>query len=63
MLGKYQKNKILIRKSKNPITLSNQKVNADKQLNSENNINMKKYILKLRNKIKYNLLTFFNSKK
>ena len=63
MLGKYQKNKNLIRKSKIPRTLNNQKVNDDKQLNSENDINMKKYILKLRNKIKHSLLTSFNSKK
>ena len=63
MLGKYQKNKNLIRNSKIPRTLNNQKVNDDKQLNSENDINMKKYILKLRNKIKHSLLTSFNSKK
>jgi hypothetical protein len=63
MLGKYQKNKILIQNSKNQKNLSCQKATPDKLVNCDNNKIMKKYILKLRNKMKYTLLTFFNSKK
>lgn len=63
MLGKYQKNKFIIQNSKNQRNLSSQKAIPDKLVNCENNKIMKKYILKLRNKMKYTLLTFFNSKK
>lgn len=62
MLGKNQKNKNVFQKSKNQRNLSNQKATTDKLSNYENNKTMKKYIMKLRNKMKYTLLTFFNSK-
>jgi hypothetical protein len=63
MLGKHQKKKKVVQKSKIPRILSEQKLTVRKKLNSENNKLLKKYILKLRNKMKYTLLTFFNSKK
>jgi len=63
MMGKYQKYKILTPKNKIQKNIYNQSRNSDKQLTCENNKIIKKLILKLRNKFKYTLLTFFNSKK
>ena len=63
MMGKYQKYKILTPKNKIQKNIYNQSRNTDKQLTNENKKIIKKLILKLRNKFKYTLLTFFNFKK
>jgi hypothetical protein len=63
MMDKYQKDKIYIPKNKIKIYSINQMKSSDNKLINEKNKIFKKFILKLRNKIKYTLLTFFNSKK
>ena len=63
MMGKYQKEKNLFIKNKINRNAYNPVKSYDIQTIYENNRKFKKLILKLRNKLKYNLLTFFNSKK
>ena len=63
MMGKYQKEKILFIKNKIRRNAYNPVKSYDNQTIYENNRKFKKLILKLRNKLKNSLLTFFNSKK
>lgn len=62
-MGKYKKDKNICSKNKIKTSTNNQMKHADNQLIYESNRIFKKFILKLRNKIKYSLLTCFNSKK
>jgi hypothetical protein len=62
MMGRYQSDNIQYfrNKSKNSF---NQIRYSDDKLNPEDTKVLKKLILKLRKKLKYSLLSFFNSKK
>ena len=62
-MGKYKKDKNICSKNKIKTSTNNQMKHTDNQLIYESNRIFKKFILKLRNKIKYSLLTCFNSKK
>ena len=63
MMGEYRRNKFAFPKNKIQRSAYNQVRNADTQMDCDKNKIIKKFILKLRNKMKYNLLNFFNSKK
>ena len=63
MMDRYKKDKILLHKNKIKRLAHSQNITTDSQSMQENNKKLKKILLKLRNKFKYNLLTFFNSKK
>ena len=63
MMGKYVKDKIQYPKNKIKINSYNPAKFYDFKTIYENNKKFKKIILNLRNKLKYSLLTFFNSKK
>lgn len=63
MMGEYRRNILAFPKNKITRSAYNQVRNADAQIDCDKNKIIKKFILKLRNKMKYNLLTFFNSKK
>ena len=63
MMGKYKKDNYIYAKCKIKTSTNNQMKYTDNQLIYESNRIFKKYILKLRTKIKYSLLTCFNSKK
>ena len=62
-MGEYRRNKFAFPKNKIQRSVYNQVRNADTQMDCDKNKIIKKFIFKLRNKMKYNLLTFFNSKK
>lgn len=62
-MDKYHKSKFWRPGNKIKINPNLQKKGLDDQLNNEKKILFQKLILNLRNKIKYTILTFFNSKK
>lgn len=61
-MGRYQSDNIQYLRNKNKNSF-NQIRYSDDNLNPEDTKVLKKLILKLRKKLKYALLTFFNSKK
>ena len=63
MMGKYKKNKNLLPKNKPKKQALSQNISHDSQFMLDYDRKLKKIVLKLRNKFKYTLLTFFNSKK
>ena len=63
MMDKYQKEKIIFSKHKIKRNAYNPVKSYEIQTIYENKRKFRKLILKLRNKLKYTLLTFFNSKK
>lgn len=62
-MGKFKKDKNNCTKNKIKTSTNNQMRRIDNPLIYESNRIFKKFILKLRTKIKYSLLTCFNSKK
>jgi hypothetical protein len=63
MMGKTKRNKFAFQKNKTQRNAFNRVRNPDMQIDGEKKKIAKKFFLKLRNKMKYTLLTFFNSKK
>lgn len=61
-MGRYQSDNVQYFRNKNK-NFYNQARYADDNLNLEDAKVFKKFLLKLRKKLKYALLTFFNSKK
>ena len=59
-MGKYQNDNDQFIKSRNKYSFNQMKYSDRKP---ENTKKLKKYFLKLRKRIKYNILSFFNSKK
>ena len=62
MMGRYQSDNIQYFRNKNKNSF-NQIRYSDDNLNLEDIKVFRKFILKLRKKLKYSLLSFFNSKK
>jgi hypothetical protein len=62
MMGRYQSDNVQYFRTKNKNSF-NQIRYSDAILNPEDTKVLKKFLLKLRKKLKYSLLTFFNSKK
>ena len=61
-MGKYQKDEHQHIKNKNKNSFNQMKYSSN-TFKSENTKKIKKFFSKLREKLKFNLLTFFNSKK
>lgn len=62
MMGRYQSDNVQYFRNKNK-NFYNQARYSDDNINPEDAKVFKKFLLKLRKKLKYSLLTFFNSKK
>ena len=61
-MGRYQSDNVQYFRNKNK-NFYNQPRYSDDNINPEDVKVFKKFLLKLRKKLKYSLLTFFNSKK